>query len=132
MRESCVTRRTSDDDNRGDEMRKGLPSSGALCSGFGRRATLALHFQALRRGEQRSKAEVGREFRALTGDTVQDATVSRWFLGQFWPADPRHQLAFARILEVDPGWLFFGEHSQAPGIELEDAVTTAATSRTRR
>lgn len=100
-------------------MRKGLPATSALCTAFGRRAKLALQYQAFKLGDRRTQADVLREFQAMTGDAVNDATVSRWFSGAFWPADPRHQLALARVLGVDVGWLFFGDHSQAPGIELE-------------
>lgn len=59
-----------------------------------------------------SQAELGKLVGELLGRSFSQATVGGWLKGSL-PADLGAMVALARALEVDPGWLYFGEHSDA-------------------
>ncbi len=80
---------------------------------FGRRAYAAWkHLESIGRFPQ---AQVGIEVAEVLGELepIPQGTVSKWLLGKAVP--PVEKVgALAIVLRVDPGWLAFGEDSQAP------------------
>ena len=46
--------------------------------------------------------------------SVSQSTISGYFTGKFQPDTIDRWVALAKVLEVDPGWLAFGDDSQAP------------------
>lgn len=100
-------------------MHKGHPNDAKLCLAFGRRCQLALALRSATERTRVSQADIMRGVESITGARVSDATVSRWFAGMFWPAEPSMQLALAKELQVDAGWLYFADHSSAEGPQLD-------------
>lgn len=110
-------------------MHKAHPNDAKLCLAFGRRCHLALALRGATEQSRVSQADVMRGVEAMTGQRFSDATVSRWFGGMFWPQEPTVMLALAKVLQVDVGWLYFGDYSSAEGPELD---TVAALINPRR
>ena len=69
-----------------------------------------------RRGRGLSQVWLAQEVGQELGQDgpVGQSTISGYFTGRFQPEDVDRWLALARVLEVDPGWLAFGDDSQAP------------------
>lgn len=90
--------------------------------GFGIRAQQARAIRDLMRarsGEPRASVtalaeEVGAELK----ESVSSGDVGRWLGGQAVPSSLARITAFARVLDVDPGWLSFGDASRAPAPAL--------------
>jgi hypothetical protein len=113
-------------------MHKGHPSDARLCSQFGKRAHLALSLMGAAAQRRISQADVMRAVESYTSEAVSDATVSRWFSGKFMPSEPATMLAVARALQVDPGWLYFGDYSHAEGPGLDTVSSLIATQKRGR
>jgi len=60
------------------------------------------------------------------GKPVGQTTVSRWLSGALVPRDIPKLWALAMALEVDPGWLAFGDESKAPSPSGEATEEGAA------
>lgn len=65
-------------------------------------------------------------------ETMSPSTVSYWFAGVRLPGDLDTMAALARVLRVDPGWLAFGDASQAPAPPDPFKQSTEATQKPRR
>ena len=76
-----------------------------------RRARLARQVEI---GRDLEQDEIGREIARYWGqqEAVKQGTVSRWFRGSV--PDLRTIWALASVLNVDAGWLGFGDLSKAP------------------
>ena len=93
-----------------------LPSDAEHLQAFAQRLALVLNMRRLLGKQTISQADVAREMEAL-GVAVSDGTISRWFQGKFWPSDPRNAIGLARVVGVDPGWLYYGEYTTAAAPE---------------
>ena len=71
----------------------------------------------LRKGQQLSQQWLGRELGLELGreSAVDQGLISYWLSGKKTPGDYETMVGLARVLGVDPGWLAFGEASEAPG-----------------
>lgn len=93
-----------------------------LCNAFGRRLR-----SAVRRFDEAHDVDVSQseiaEMAARIADEIpkRSSSVSAWFRGKSLPAMTT-LVGLAKALEVDPGWLAFGELSQAPGPDQEVAT----------
>lgn len=105
-------------------MGKGFPTDTRMVQNFGKRCHFALGMRSASLQSRVSQADVMRSIEKITGDTVTDATVSRWFSGQYWPQEPTMMLALAMALNSDPGWLYFGDFivAEAPILEAIAAL----------
>lgn len=80
---------------------------------FGARLRAARDFQALRRGREYSRVELGKEMRArLLATPVRTTGIGRNTVAE-WEANKVRPLLekiviLAEVLDVDPGWLAFG------------------------
>ena len=84
--------------------------------GFSSRLFRAWHFLQLRKGGGATQEWLGRRVGKMLGEEeISQSAVSRWFRGSV--PDLETIAAMAKALEVDPGWLAFGEASQAPSPE---------------
>lgn len=83
---------------------------------FARRMQYALFLRQLKESQRVTQEQIGVEVSKLLGlpaaEALRSASVSRWLLGQSVPDAPTMQ-AIAAALEVDPGWLAFGQASTA-------------------
>lgn len=81
---------------------------------FGQRMFHAFTLLRLRRGEL-SQAWVADQLGKVMGkrEGYSPSAVSRWMGGQE-PGELETIIGLAQVLEVDPGWLAFGDASRAP------------------
>lgn len=89
-------------------------ASGGNGSGFHDRVRRAHLARQTEIGRDLSQDEVGREVARYLGlqEAIGQGTVSRWFRGSI--PDLRTIGGLALVLNVDPGWLAFGDLSAAP------------------
>lgn len=77
-------------------------------------------------GKSPTQSELAQSVQNEIGKSVSQATVAGWLAGAF-PRSIESMLALAEVLDVDPGWLYFGEASKAPAPgQLEHAAATLA------
>lgn len=82
-------------------------------NGFATRLFRAWHLLQIRKGGGVTQEWLGRQVGRILGeDLVSQSAVSRWFKGATPDLDTI--AALGRALGVDPGWLAFGELSEAP------------------
>jgi transcriptional regulator with XRE-family HTH domain len=81
-------------------------------NGFRDRLRFAWLRLQMRRQKDLIHEDLALEVTRIMGETVGTATISRWFRDRLPDAPTIGALADA--LEVDPGWLGFGEASKAP------------------
>lgn len=86
-------------------------------TGFAQRLFRAWYLFQLKKGGSATQEWLGKQVgKMLTGkEPLSQSAVSRWMKG----ARPELETiaALASVLQVDPGWLAFGELSQAPAPE---------------
>ena len=81
--------------------------------GFSIRLFRAWHLLQIRKGGGATQEWLGKRVGRILGEAeVSQSAVSRWFKGA--TPDLETIAAIAKALDVDPGWLAFGEDSQAP------------------
>lgn len=69
-------------------------------------------FTELLRRERRTDldfAEITRRIRVVLGREVPSQTVGRWMKGRVQPRESAERKAFAEVLGVSVGWLFYNE-----------------------
>jgi transcriptional regulator with XRE-family HTH domain len=85
--------------------------------GFSARLFRAWHLLQIRKEGTATQEWLGKKVGKVLGvsEPISQSAVSRWFRG----ATPDLETigAIAKALEVDPGWLAFGDNSQAPSPE---------------
>lgn len=77
-------------------------------------------FTDLMRREQRVDlgfSEVARRFQAAGGGRVTPQVMGRWLKGHEQPRDAKRRMAFARVLGVSTGWLFYKEGAKVAVID---------------
>jgi transcriptional regulator with XRE-family HTH domain len=84
--------------------------------GFSVRLFRAWHLLQIRKGGGATQEWLGKRVGRLLGEAeLSQSAVSRWFKGATPDLDTI--AAIAKALEVDPGWLAFGDASLAPSPE---------------
>jgi transcriptional regulator with XRE-family HTH domain len=81
-------------------------------TGFHSRLFIALSLWQAKHGRRLSQAKLGELIGRLEGEPVPQSTVSDWF-NEVVPS-VHYMEPLAKALEVDPGWLAFGNASKAP------------------
>jgi transcriptional regulator with XRE-family HTH domain len=95
--------------------KKSIPVSKELLGSRAQQARALSEIARVRSGRERAEATtLAAEMSALLGEKVGDRDVGKWLRGESMPGTVERLWAFAHVLGVDPGWLYFGEASDAP------------------